>query len=1587
MEHFGKNNEDLEKEVAELKKQLELSQKKDNNNNDFLHFLNKIPDATMFRSVKDLTTGIHKLDFVNETWEKIMGISEDLALEDIENIFVHVIHEDLIKFKRLIDDSHTSVINFIYDFRYINPQTKKKHWLQVNAYTNKDENFVYTNGLIFDITARKETEQQLLTQNERLLAIDQMLDGALYRSVRNVRTGEIRIDYVSKSWEQLMGVSAMDTLADIKNLMINMPVEDREILKKNIYESDDPHNKFNVEVRYNHPVTKKSLWLQFSSYPHRKGNTIYADGFVFDVSARKEAEQKLLIEKERMESLGNNIPDGALFQFYLENLTGLMGFSFVSAKWEEITGVPNEIATSNIDTLFAMVHPDDIMDLMVQVEVSAKSLSKFLHEFRVSVHGQTKWIKMSSLPQLKGNSTIWDGIISDVTQRKESETELENEKKRLQMLGDNLPESALYQFMRNNQTGQMRMSYVSGTWESISGIPAQHTLNDISSVFDAIEPNDLPALIESIEDSAKTMNYHLFETKINGKWINITARPRNEGIYTVWDGIMTDISKRKETEQLLEAEKNRIETLGNNIPQGSLFQFIRDNITRQMRFSYLSKTWEIVTQIDAEVALADITKVFSIFHPDDLQFFLKSINESASNMTDIDIEIRFGIEWMRIIARPRIDSTQIIWDGLIINITDRKKTELEVEQYRENLEQLVQVRTDALNTVNEELNSANEELYANNEELHAINDELHKKNAQIAKEFSARMEIMKRLEESENKMRSFVEQSFEGIVITDNEGNILEWNHEQERISGIPASKALNKKCGEILEQVIHEDNKEVVLAQYQNMIKSFINSEKGDRQSEDFVMMIRAADGLEREVKLTAFTIQLPDKNFMGQIIRDVTEQNIINQELDRYRTQLEEMVEIKTNELKKSQGNLLALNKRQDTLINVLQIMQSIKSLSEALDLTLHEMGKFTGVSRVYIFEKSEDKTTMSNTVEWCNEGVEPVIDSLQNIPVENAQPWWDAFENDEIICTSDINTFSPEIQEVMNAQNIKSIVVLPLTSYGYHYGFVGFDECRFNREWKTEEIELLKNLSQIISSSTRRHNAETSLRQSEDMYRQLTVASPDAIIVCDGNARVKFASTKTFNLFGLAENTKLSNLRLLRFVCQQDRKQSLELFEILKTENFSFLPEIMLQRADNTSFYSDISSTTIKDSEGRNESIIMVIRDITQRKLDELELINAKNKAEESDKLKSAFLANMSHEIRTPLTGIVGFLKFISSDEIPREQRQQYIEIVNNNSRQLTKLVEDIIDIAKIEANQLKINPYPVKLNELMRELKIFYDEHFATRNKGHINLILDESGAIDDCLVFADAVRLRQVLTNLIDNALKFTEDGYIKISYRKSAPEWLEFVVEDSGIGMSPEQLEVIFDRFRQVELGNNRQYGGTGLGLTISRNLVQIQDGQMWVESTEKTGTTFFFTIMYIPIDCDDAQIFDGKYEKKNLEKPYIDRSVILVEPMTMKFKYYDKLISVTGATVTQALSVKQLLEFFNQNIVTDLVIIDIDALEHDDLQNIKQINAVKPDLPLVIITQSDKCTRINIKKIECKTVTAPISFPKMQQILSESLD
>jgi signal transduction histidine kinase len=257
-------------------------------------------------------------------------------------------------------------------------------------------------------------------------------------------------------------------------------------------------------------------------------------------------------------------------------------------------------------------------------------------------------------------------------------------------------------------------------------------------------------------------------------------------------------------------------------------------------------------------------------------------------------------------------------------------------------------------------------------------------------------------------------------------------------------------------------------------------------------------------------------------------------------------------------------------------------------------------------------------------------------------------------------------------------------------------------------------------------------------------------------------------------------------------------------------------------------------------------------------------ANKKLEDLDNLKNSFLSNMSHEIRTPMNSIIGFSDLICFEDISVDKKRKYLRIIKSNSQQLLKIVNDVLDISKLETNQFKIVNVSFYLNKLIDDCLIYVHEMVGINGKEII--VRFSKGLKDgDDRIVTDRVHLYQVMTNLIDNAVKFTRSGNIDLGYTIKYTGLIEFYVRDTGKGISPSMHDIIFQRFRQEEEATNRIYGGAGLGLPISKGIVGLLGGRIWVESAIGKGSTFFFQI---PLKTAPSGVSRGGKRKPFLFSP-----------------------------------------------------------------------------------------------------------------------
>ena len=537
-------------------------------------------------------------------------------------------------------------------------------------------------------------------------------------------------------------------------------------------------------------------------------------------------------------------------------------------------------------------------------------------------------------------------------------------------------------------------------------------------------------------------------------------------------------------------------------------------------------------------------------------------------------------------------------------------------------------------------------------------------------------------------------------------------------------------------------------------------------------------------------------------------SEQKRVDIELEQYRTRLEQMVEEKSKDLIAIQEDLEATNRRQALFIKVLQILQLEADIPKAMNMALAEIGRYTGVDRLATWENHLDGVTYGCTYEWCNEGIEPAIDYLRSMTIEAGKPWFDMLEKDNIICTSDIYSLDPFITQMLEVQGVKAIAVFPLSQLGVHFGFLSFNFC-WNKQWDEKDVELMSQISQIVSTATKRWQVETSLHQSQRTMQKVLDNINTNIFVCDYDLLKVLFTNKPFReeagqVPDNAECWRMLNAGL-DGVCKHCPKPHL-LDADRKPTGVHFWEDYN----PSTNRWYTIQSTVLRWLDGR-WAIMELATDITTRKQVEFELIQAKEKAEESDRLKSAFLANMSHEICTPLNAIVGFSSLLAEAD-DMEERRSYISIVQKNNDLLLNLISDILDISKIEAGTIEFTKAWLDVSQLCQEIITTFSHKTY---EGAVELRFDENSP--QIMINGDRSRITQVLSNFMANALKFTTEGSITLSYSLEDDNQVRFCVTDTGKGIPAEKQSEVFNRF--VKLDSFIQ--GAGLGLSICQSLVE----------------------------------------------------------------------------------------------------------------------------------------------------------------------
>lgn len=530
---------------------------------------------------------------------------------------------------------------------------------------------------------------------------------------------------------------------------------------------------------------------------------------------------------------------------------------------------------------------------------------------------------------------------------------------------------------------------------------------------------------------------------------------------------------------------------------------------------------------------------------------------------------------------------------------------------------------------------------------------------------------------------------------------------------------------------------------------------------------------------------------------------------------------------------------------------------------------------------------------------------------------------------------------------------------------------------------EIETLKLIHELevhqIELELQKEELNQAKEQAEELvakYTELYDFAPSGYFTLSKEGEIIGLNLRGANILGKVRS-HLINAKFNFFVSEDTKpifnKFLDEIFRSKKKESC----ELVIIGKDKTPIYVHLNGSITKNK----DQCLLTGIDINKLKQAEDELLIAKEKAEESNTLKTSFLQNMSHEIRTPLNAIMGFAGLLEEAFGNKDKLGRFALIINQRSRDLLEIINDILDISKIESGRVELRMEECNLSDLFSELSSFFGEYQERLGKQHLSFKMQMHCKSIDNLIVTDVGKLKQIFINLISNAFKFTDDGEIDAGCKYDANQNFIFYVSDTGIGIPADKKTLVFERFTQLKQNINQNIGGTGLGLSIVNGLINILGGEINLESEAGKGSTFSFSIPY-------KKIRPLHHEPKVIEKKndyrFDNKTILIVEDDLHSAEYFDEILEDTGLKIIHSLrGLEAIQKAISQSV--DLVLMDVQLPDVNGYEATRQIQQIKPHLK--IIAQTAFASHDEKQKALDAGCTDYVSKPINQHLLLAMLD
>ncbi len=634
--------------------------------------------------------------------------------------------------------------------------------------------------------------------------------------------------------------------------------------------------------------------------------------------------------------------------------------------------------------------------------------------------------------------------------------------------------------------------------------------------------------------------------------------------------------------------------------------------------------------------------------------------------------------------------------------------------------------------------------------------------------------------------------------------------------------------------------------------------------------------------------------------------------------------------------------------------------KNTKEIFDNVIGNIGTIINVDRIYFYDIDEISNQITRKYDWKNEKSTNEIADLKVFDIDLFQDLLSFLIKNKLYSGLVEKMPSSLLKNILQLKNVKSILFIAVFIKGKLKGFVGFSDCRENRNWSKDESSILQTLVDNFAAAIERNINEQIILESEERFRLLANNVPGAVYLSKNDSKWSkiYVNDKIEEITGYPKEEFLENrIYFIDLVEEEDIQSIVNVQKDSLTNKKSFNIKYKIRHKNgNIVWIEEYGDAVYKN--GEVVYIEGVFMDITE-KISQENAIKEKELAEASNQSKSIFLANMSHEIRTPLNGIIGFTELLKETNLTEEQRE-YIKTIRFSSQMLMVIVNDILDFSKIESGKYKIINEPLEIIPTCE--KVIEAVRYEALKKGlEIHTFIDEN--LPE-VVLADSIRLKQILINLLSNAVKFTNAGDVTLSLNLKrtlikGKKRIRFSVSDTGIGIKKENLTKIFEAFSQADNSTTRQFGGTGLGLNISNKILNLIDSKLKLKSVYGVGSVFYFDLhldevskTIINQDVQFQDVFNlNKLSKSHLTK---ETHILLIEDNRINMLLIKTMIKklIPFAVIYESFDGEEGVKAFEKN-KPDLILMDIQMPVLNGYETTKKIRALETTTktPIIALT------------------------------------